>query len=172
MLAGQQNIGTGGALGIGEIAVFFHDQLPPQRDHEEHAQPSAQQRQKKDARVFEIEAEKDQRGQREDDSGGDGLAGVPGRLHNVVFKNRGPTQRAQHADRKNGDRNGGGNGKAGAQANIHRDRAKQNAEDASEKNGAESEFSARIFRFHIRLKFRGEAAWPAVVCGVESGSAD
>ena len=47
--------------------------------------------------VFEIEAEKDQRGQGEDDAGGDGLAGIAGGLDDVVFEDarRGPARAAR-----------------------------------------------------------------------------
>ena len=61
--ARDQHVGAGGAFGIGERAVLLHDELAPQRNHEENAEPSADQRQHEDARVFEIEAEKDQSGQ-------------------------------------------------------------------------------------------------------------
>jgi len=38
--------------------VFFYDQLAAQRDHEQDAKPSTEEGQRKDARGFEIEAEK------------------------------------------------------------------------------------------------------------------
>ena len=41
--------------------MFLHNELAPKRDHEEDAEPSADQRQDKDARVFKIETEKDER---------------------------------------------------------------------------------------------------------------
>ncbi len=71
MFAGEKNIRAGSAFGVGEMAVFLDDQFSSQRNHEEDAEPSAEQRQEKDAGVFQIEAEKDKRGQREDDTGGD-----------------------------------------------------------------------------------------------------
>src|SRR5262249_16440015 len=58
----NQDIRAGCALGIEEVAVFLHDQLPPQRNHEEDAQPSAYQGQEKDTRVFQREAHEDKGG--------------------------------------------------------------------------------------------------------------
>ena len=43
-----QHIRTGRSLGIDQRLVLFHNQLPPQRNHEQHAQPAAKQRQRKD----------------------------------------------------------------------------------------------------------------------------
>ena len=106
MFAGQQDIRAGSAFGVGEPAVLLDDQLSPQRNHEEDAQQAAQQRQQKDARVFQVEAEKDQRRQGEDDAGGDRLAGVAGGLDNIIFQDRSAAEGAQDADRKHGDGNG------------------------------------------------------------------
>ena len=78
--------------------MFLHNELAAQRNHEQHAQPSADEGEHEDARVFEIEAEKNQRRQREDDAGGDGLAGIAGGLHDVVLKNRSTAEGAQNAD--------------------------------------------------------------------------
>ena len=47
--------------------MLLDDELAAQRNHEQHAQPSADQRQKENAPVFaEREAQENQRGQRED----------------------------------------------------------------------------------------------------------
>jgi len=60
--------------------VLLHDKRPPQRHHEEHAEKAADEGQHEDARVLQVEAEEDERGQGEDDARGDGLAGVAGGL--------------------------------------------------------------------------------------------
>ena len=155
VFAGEQNVGAGGAFRIGEMAVFLDDEFSSQRNHEEDAEPSAEQREKKDAGVFQIEAEKDERGQGEDDAGGNRLAGVAGGLDNVIFEDRGAAESTQHTDRQHGDWNGGSNGEPGAKADVDSDGAEKDAEDAAEKNGAESKFRTRFFRLHIGLKFRG-----------------
>ena len=109
--------------------MLLDDELAAQGNHEEHAEPSADEGEHEDARVFKIEAEKDQRGQREDDAGGDGLAGVAGGLDDVVFKDRSAAKGAQNADGEHRDGNGGGDGEAGAKSHIDRDCAKDDAED-------------------------------------------
>ncbi len=69
--------------------MLFDDELAAQRDHEKHAEPSAEQREHKDADVFEVEAEEDECWQGEDDSGGNGLACIACRLDDIVFEYRG-----------------------------------------------------------------------------------
>ena len=66
--------------------MLFDDELAAQRDHEEDTEPSAKQGEGEDAGGFEVEAEEDERGQGEDDAGGDGLAGVAGGLDDVVLE--------------------------------------------------------------------------------------
>ena len=52
LIARYQDVGAGRAFRVGQVPVFLHDQLPPQRDHEEHAQPASDQRQQEIRRVF------------------------------------------------------------------------------------------------------------------------
>jgi hypothetical protein len=139
-LAGDEHVGAGGAFRVGQVAVLFDDELAAQGNHEEHAEPAADEGEQEDAGVFEIEAEKDERGEGEDDSGGDGLAGVAGGLDDVVFEDGGAAEDAQDADGEHGDGNGGGYGEAGAQAHVDGDGAEDDAEDGAEKDGAEGEF--------------------------------
>ena len=56
LFTGDQHVRAGGAFGIEQVAVLLDDQLPPQRDHEQHADPAADQRQHEDARVLERES--------------------------------------------------------------------------------------------------------------------
>ena len=42
---GQQHLGAGGALGIGQVAVLALDQVSPQGDHEQNADQPAAHRQ-------------------------------------------------------------------------------------------------------------------------------
>ena len=86
-LAGDEHVGAGGAFGVFEVFVLLDDELAAEGNHEEDAEPATDEGEHEDAGVFEIEAEEDERGQREDDSGGDGLAGIAGGLDDVVFKN-------------------------------------------------------------------------------------
>ncbi len=151
--ARDQHIRAGRALGVGQRTVLLHNQLAAQRDHEQHAQPAANQRQHKDARVFEVEAKKDQRGQRKDHAGCNRLARVAGRLHNVVFENRRAAQHAQNADGEHGNGNRRRDGEPRTQAHINRDRAKDDAEDGAERNSTEGELRAGLFRWNKGLKF-------------------
>ncbi len=144
-LAGDEHIGAGGAFGIGQGVVLLHDELAAQRNHEKHAEPAADERQHEDARVLEIEAEKHQRGQREDDARGDGLAGVAGGLDDVVFEDGGAAEGAQNADGEHRDGNGCGDGEPGAQAHIDRDGAKDEAEETAQQKGAKSELGRMFF---------------------------
>src|SRR5205814_541923 len=74
-----------------------------------------------------------ERGQREDDARGDGLAGVAGGLDDVVLKNAGAAKGAQDRDGKDRDGDAGGYRKSRAQADIDGDRAEQDAEGRSQR---------------------------------------
>ena len=67
--------------------MLLDDQLTAQRNHEEYAEPAADQREEEDAPVLQRKAEKNESRQREDHAPGDGFAGRAGGLHDVVFKN-------------------------------------------------------------------------------------
>ena len=118
--------------------MLLHNQRPPQRHHKQHAEKAADQRQHKDARVLQIEAEKNQRRQRKNYAGGDRLPRVAGGLDDDVLQNRTAPERPQNADRQHRDRNGGGHRKPGAQAHINCNGAKDDAEKRAEQNGAKS----------------------------------
>ena len=146
LFAGDEDVGAGGAFRVGEGAVLLDDELAAQGDHEEHAEPAADEGEHEDAGVFELEAEEDQRGQGEDDAGGDGLAGVAGGLDDVVFKDGGAAEGAQDADGENGDGNGGGDGESGAEAHVDGDGAEDDAEEAAEEESAEGELGQALLR--------------------------
>ncbi len=126
--AGDENVGAGRAFGIGQGRVLLHNELPAQRNHEQHANPAADESKHKDAGVFEIETEEDQRRQRENDSGSDGLAGVARGLNDVVFKNGGAAKGAQNADGKHRNGYGCRDSEPGAQTDIDRDGAENQPE--------------------------------------------
>ncbi len=122
--------------------MFFDDELAAQRDHEEHAEPTAEEREGKDAPEGELraEAEKDQRGDGEHHAGGQRFSRRAGGLHDVVFKNRGAAERAQNADGEHGDGDGGGDGQAGAQTDVDGDGAEEQTKERAENDGAHGEF--------------------------------
>jgi len=151
----HEDVGAGGAFRIREVAVLFNDELAAEGNHEEDAEPAADEGEHEDARVLEIEAEENQRGEREDDTGGDGLACVAGGLDDVVLKDGGAAEDAEDADGENGDGDGGSNGQAGAETHIDRDHSKDDAEDGPEKEGAEGEFRRVLIGRNERFKNGG-----------------
>ena len=140
--AGDEDVGAGGAFGKAEIAVLFDDELAAQRNHEEDAEPSAEQRERENSPEgeFGAEAQEDQRGDGEHDSGGERFACRAGGLHDVVFENGGAAEGAQDADGQNRDGNGSGNGETGAQTHVNGDGAEEQTEERAEDDGAEREF--------------------------------
>jgi hypothetical protein len=142
--AGHQHIGASRALGINQRPVLFDDQLPPQRDHEQHAQPSAEQRQREDAARLQVEAEEDQRGQGKDDTGSDRLACVASGLDDVVLEDAGLTKRAQDRDRQHRDGDAGRDRQARAQADIHRHRAEEQTECSAQQQRSRGQLGPRF----------------------------
>ena len=166
MLAGEQHIRAGRTFGIRQRAVLLHDELAPQRDHEEHAEPSADEREKEDARVLKIEAEKDQRRQGEDDAGRNRLAGIARGLDDVVFKDRSAAKRAQHADGKHRDRNRRRDRQTGAQSDVDGNCAEKNPEERTQQKRAEGQLRPRLGGWNKRLKLlRGLG----LLCGLGHG---
>ena len=131
-LAGHEDVGAGGAFGVDEGAVLFDDELAAERDHEEDAEPSAEERQGEDAGGLEVEAEEDQRRQGEDDARGDGLAGVAGGLDDVVFEDAGAAEGAKDGDRQDGDWDAGRYGETGTKPDVDGDRSEQYAEECAQ----------------------------------------
>ena len=127
--AGDEDVGAGGAFGVDEGVVLFDDELAAERDHEEDAEPAAEEGEGEDAGGLEIEAEEDEGGQGEDDAGGDGLAGVAGGLDDVVFEDAGFAEGAEDGDGEDGDGDGGGDGEAGAEADVDGDGSEEDAEE-------------------------------------------
>src|SRR6202000_3048380 len=97
-----------------------------------------------DPRCFQIKTKKDERGESEDDTGGDGLAGVAGALDDVVFENAGLAEGAKDGDREDGDGDGGGYGEAGAEADVDRYCSEEDTEDAAEDEGSCGELWAGL----------------------------
>ncbi len=132
--------------------MFLHKKLAPQRDHEQDAQPPAQQCENEDAGVLEVEAEKDQRRQRKNNARGNRLPGVAGGLHDVVFKDGRAAQRPQHRDRQHRDGDGRGDGKPGPQPDVDRDRAEEQPEKRAQQQSAGGELRLLLLRRrHKRL---------------------
>ena len=142
--AGHQDVGTRRSLGVDQGAVLFDDELAAQRDHEQDSEPAAEEREREDSCGLQVEAQKDERGQGEDDAGRDRLAGVADGLDDVVLKDGRLAEGAQDGDGEDRDRDGGGDGEPGAEADVDRDRTEEDGEDAAEQQGAEGELGAGV----------------------------
>jgi len=116
--------------------------LAAEGNHEEYAQPAAEEGEGEDAGGLEVEAEENERGKCEDDAGRDGLAGVAGGLDDVVLEDAGAAEGSKDGDGEDRDRDAGGNRKSSAESDIDRDRAEQDSEDSTEGEGSEGELRA------------------------------
>ncbi len=159
-LACDEDVGAGGAFGVDEGVVLFDDELSAERDHEEDAEPAAEEGEGKDAGGFEVEAEEDERGEGEDDSAGDGLAGVSGGLDDVVLEDAGAAEGAEDGDRQDGDGDGGGYGESGAEAYVDGDGSEENAEEGTQDEGSGGGVRGGLGGGGRRvLKVEGDAMW-------------
>src|SRR5260370_8903 len=153
--AGDEDIGASGAFGEGEIAVFLDDKLAADGNHEENTEPATEKSEWKDARKRKVgaEAQKDERGKREHDTGGERFASRAGGLENVVFKDGGAAKWAKDADGedRNGDRSG--NGETGAQADVDRHGAEKQPEERAENYRANGEFFWAFFGGYVGAEF-------------------
>jgi len=143
-LASHEDVGAGGAFGVGEGAVFFDDELAAKRDHEEDAEPASEEGKGEDAGGFEIESEEDEGREGEDDSGGDGLSGGAGGLDDVVLEDAGAAEGAEDGDGEDRDWDGGGDGESGAETDVDGDGSEEDSEEGAEDEGACGELGARL----------------------------
>ena len=97
-IARYEHVGAGRALRIEKIAVFFDDELAAERNHEENAQPSANQSEEKYTPVFQRKAQENQGGQRENHAAGNRFTGRARGLHDIVFEDGDFAEGTQNAD--------------------------------------------------------------------------
>src|SRR5207344_211831 len=69
------NFGARLSFGKAERLMFFHDEIPPQRDHHKHAQNASGEGDQKRDRHLQRKTEKDERRHSENDCGGNRLSG-------------------------------------------------------------------------------------------------
>ena len=67
-ISGDEDVSAGGAFGIGEGGVLFDNELAAKGNHEEDAEPTADEGEHEDAGVLEVVAEEDKGGEGEDDA--------------------------------------------------------------------------------------------------------
>src|SRR5882762_10354498 len=154
-LARDEHVSAGCAFGKYQVTVFLDDELASQRDHEEHAEPSAEESQRKDSPKgeFGAEAEKNQRGNREHDAGGERFAGWAGGLDDVVFEDGGTAESAKNADGEHGNGDRSGNGEPGAQADVDSHRAEKQSEERAKDHRANGKFLGAFFGRHVSAEF-------------------
>ena len=116
-LAGDEHLGAGRALGIGELAVLLDDERAPHRHHHQHADDAAHRGEGHDLEDVEVflgpaVGDEEERGDREDDAGGDRLAGRADRLDDVVLEDGGLAEPLEDRDRQDRDRDRGRDGEA------------------------------------------------------------
>lgn len=141
LLARDQHLCTRLSFRIGQHAVLLHDERTAQRNHEQHAENAAAQRDQADLQQAGDIAQPlvrphEQRGQRENRAGRHRLTGGTDGLNHVVFQNRIPLE--HHADDAHGDnRRGDGrrDGHADAQTQIRVGATEQNGKQAAENDG-------------------------------------
>lgn len=124
--------------------MLLDDELAAKGDHEEDADPAAEECESEDAGGLEIEAEEDERRKGEDDSGSDGLAGVADGLDDVVLEDGGFAEGPEDGYGEDGDGNGGSDGESGAEADVDGDGSEEDGEEAAEDEGAKGEFGAGV----------------------------
>ena len=139
-LAGHQDLGAGGAFGVGQLAVLFDDEAAAQRNHEQDAEHAADRRQGHDLQVLEVAlaaGQKDQRRDREHRAGGNRLARRAQRLHDVVFEDGALAELFEHGNRQHRDGNRGRDGQARPQRQVHRRGPEQDAKQRAQDDGAQ-----------------------------------
>jgi len=143
-LPGDQHLGARGPLGIGQVAVFLHDERAAERDHHQDAEHPAGDRQHGDPSNLQIVAHQQDGGDREHDPSGYRVGGRTGRLHDVVLEDRRPAERAKDGDREDGDRDRGADGEADLERQVHVRRTENEAQDRAEDQRAYGELGWRL----------------------------
>src|SRR6185369_9092845 len=88
-LAGDEDLGASGPLGVDERLRFLDDQRPAQRDHHENPEQAAEDAHQDHLGDLQVVAEDQQRRHGDAHAEGDALAGAAGRLGDVVLEDGG-----------------------------------------------------------------------------------
>ncbi|MNX69883.1 hypothetical protein D3C86_1011180 [compost metagenome] len=152
LLADDEDVRAGGALGIGQPAVLVNDEALAQGDHHEHAQKPAQKGDHEDANELQVLAQEQQGRHGEGHAGGDGLAGRAGGLHDVVLEERGATEDAEDGDGENRDGDARTDGHADLEGQVHRRGGKDDAEHRPQGQRPEGELGRMLMRRDVGLE--------------------
>ena len=155
-LAGDEHVGAGRALGIGEHAVLLDDERAAQRHHHQDAEDAAGEGEHRDLEVVEealaAVAEEEQRRHGEDDPRGHRLAGRADRLDDVVLEDRRAAEPLQDRDGEHGDRDRRADRQPGAQPEVDRRGAEEQPEQRAEHDGLGRELGRRLAGRDVGLK--------------------
>ena len=150
-LAGHEDFGDGGGLGIRELAVRLADEVAPQGNEEQDAQAAAREADEDRLRRVRLEAQRVERRQREDGAGDDGAgrAADPGEDH-VLEQRRAAPVDARQADRQDGDRDRGLHHLPDLQPGVRRCHREDDAQRQAPEDRAPRGLRRRAGRRHDR----------------------
>src|SRR6266545_6975634 len=150
-LPGDQHLGARRPLGVGKIAVLFHDQRAAERNHHQDAHQPACNRQDRDAPNVEVVAHQQNRRDRKDDSRRHRIRRRAGRLDNVVFENRGAAKPAEDRNRQNGNWDRGADGEPDLERQVDVRRAENQPEQHAEHDGPGGQLGGGLGRRNVGL---------------------
>ena len=159
LFTGNEYLGTGLSLGVGQHAVLLDDQSAAQGDHHQNAQHTAAQSDETDLHqggyvAKTILCPHEQGGQSEDGTGGHGLTGRTDGLDHVVLQNGVTAQ--DLADHSHGDDRGGDRGRhrhTHTQAKVRVCSAEDNGQNSAQDDGDHRELRHDLVCRNIRLEF-------------------
>ena len=159
LFTGNEHLGTGLSLGVGQHAVLLDDQSAAQGDHHQNAQHTAAQGDETDLHqggyvAKTILCPHEQGRQSEDGAGGHGLTGGTDGLDHVVLQNGVAAQ--DLADHSHGDDRGGDGGRhrhTHAQAKVRVCSAEDNGQNSAQDDGDHRELRHDLVCRNIRLEF-------------------
>src|SRR2546425_2587069 len=150
-LTGDQHFGARSALGVGQIAVLFHNQGAPQRNHHQHAHQATRDGEDRHARDVEVVAHQQNRGNREHDPRGHRIGCRSGRLDDVILEDRGAAKPPENCDREDGDGDRRADGQTDLQRQIDVRGAEDQAEQHAQRNRARRELGRSLAGGGVRL---------------------
>ena len=168
LLTGDQHLGAGLSLGVGQHDVFLDDHGAAQGDHHEHAQNTAAQGDQTDFHqrghaAKALVGPHEQGRQGENGAGGHRFTGGADGLDHVVFQNGvAPQDLADDAHGDDRRRNGGGHRHAHPETQIGVGPAEDNGQNGAQNNGHRRKFGhdlvrrdigAKLFFFHDIVPF-------------------
>ena len=143
--AGDEDVGAGGAFGVDEGAVLFDDELAAERDHEEDAEPAAEEGEGEDARwTSRSKPRKMSAGRVKMTPEAMDWPAFPVVWTMLFSRMLAAAEGSEDGDGEDGDGDGGGDGEAGAEAYVDGDGSEEDAEDGAEDEGADGELGAGL----------------------------